>query len=84
MLGSAISPVEVVQVTRYGLWLAAGDEEYFLNFSNFPWFRKASIDAVCNVEEAAPGHFHWPLLDIDLDIETILHSERFPLVDRGR
>ena len=84
MPGSAISPVEVIQVTRHGLWLAVGDDEYFLDFGNFPWFKKAAIDAICAVEEPGPGHFHWPLLDIDLDIETILHPERFPLLDQAK
>jgi hypothetical protein len=84
MPGIVISPVEVIQVSRYGLWLAVGDAEYFLNFRDFPWFREASIDAICAVEEAAKDHFHWPLLDIDLDVETILHPERFPLLDQAR
>lgn len=83
MPGSVTSPIEIVQVSRFGIWLAAGDNEYFLDFVHFPWFRKASIEAICAVEEEAPGHFHWPLLDIDLDVETILNPERYPLVDKG-
>jgi len=83
MPGSAISLVEVVQVTRHGLWLAAGDRELFLDFKLFPWFAKANIEAICAVEEVAPGHFHWPVLDIDLDIGTILDPGSYPLVDRA-
>ena len=39
----------------------------------------APIGMIMNVELAAPGHFHWPDLDIDVDIESIEHPENFPL-----
>jgi len=74
------SPVEVVQITKFGLWLAVGEEEYFLDFSFFPWFRKASIEAICEVNEVRPGHLYWPKLDIDLDIDRIRSPEKYPLV----
>jgi hypothetical protein len=80
MPGIAISPVEVVQVTRHGLWLAVGDAEYFLDFKHFPWFRDATISAVCEVKEVMPGHFFWPVLDIDLDLDAIRFPEKYPLV----
>ena len=83
MPGTVISPIEVVHISRRGFWLAVGNSEYFLDFDLFPWFRKASVDAICMVEEAAPGHFYWPDLDVDLDLESILHPELFPLVDRA-
>ncbi len=80
MPGMAISPVEVVQVTRHGLWLAVGDAEHLLDFKHFPWFRDATIEAVCNVEEVSPGHFFWPALDIDLDLDTIKEPGKYPLI----
>lgn len=82
MPGTIISPVEVFQVSKYGLWLAHGDTEYFLDFESFPWFSEGSIAEVCDVEEVSPGHFHWPQLDIDLDIDRILQPEQYPLVAR--
>jgi hypothetical protein len=83
MHGTVISPVELVQVTRFGFWLAIGDDEHYLNFADFPWFKKATIEALSAVEEAAPGHLHWSLLDVDLDVESIVHPENFPLIDAG-
>ena len=35
---------------------------------------------VFNVIEERDGHFHWPDLDVDLDIDRIQHPERYPLV----
>ncbi len=60
--------------------MAVGDAEFFLDFSHFPWFRKATIDAICDVQEVSPNHFYWPALDIDLSTEIINNPTQFPLV----
>lgn len=43
MPGAATSAVEVTNISRHGLWLLLGDEELFLPFEHFPWFRRATI-----------------------------------------
>ena len=78
-LGTPTSAVEVTNVSGHGLWLLAHDEELFLSYEDFPWFREAAIGKVANVTEPSPGHFYWPDLDIDLGVETIRNPERFPL-----
>jgi hypothetical protein len=83
MPGIATSPVEIVQLSRFGFWLAVGDAEYFLDFTHFPWFRAATIEAICEVDEVAPDHFYWPSLDIDLDLDAIRSPEKYPLVYQG-
>ncbi|HCM25096.1 MAG: hypothetical protein A2Z99_14710 [Treponema sp. GWB1_62_6] len=80
MPGTVISPVEVVQVSRFGIWLAVDTDEHFLDYKYFPWFRKAAIDEICEVEMLIPGHFFWPKLDIDLDIDCILNPGSYPLI----
>jgi len=55
------------------------DEELFLPYEDFPWFREASISAILNVEEPTRGHLFWPDLDVDLGLESIAHPQRFPL-----
>ena len=82
MPGIRTSSVEVVQLTPVGLWLAWRDIELYLDHDLFPWFRRASVDQVFNVIEERDGHFHWPDLDVDLDIDRIQHPERYPLVAR--
>ena len=77
--GKPTSGVEVVDISTHGLWLLAGDQEHFLSFEEFPWFKSATIAAVLNVREELPGNFHWPELDVDLCLESIKHPERFPL-----
>jgi hypothetical protein len=31
--------VEVTNVSKHGFWLLLGDEELFVPFSEFPWFK---------------------------------------------
>lgn len=82
--GKNISVAEVTNVSKHGLWLWLADREHFLSFVDFPWFREASIGALCNVELPSPHHLYWPDLDVDLAVESIEHPERFPLVSRSR
>ena len=71
-------------MSRHGLWLLVGDEELFLPFEHFPWFRDASIEKISVVEREPADHLYWPLLDIDLTVESIRTPGAFPLVARGR
>ena len=82
MPGTSTFPVEVTNVSRHGLWLLVGDEELFLPFEQFPWFRDASIEEISVVERQTADHLYWPLLDIDLSVESIRTPAAFPLVAR--
>jgi hypothetical protein len=64
-------------------WLLLGDEELFVPFSSFPWFRDASIGKLTEVELPSPHHLYWPALDVDLAVDSIRHPEQFPLVSRA-
>jgi Protein of unknown function (DUF2442) len=83
MPGISTFLVEITNVSRHGLWLLAGDEELFLPFEEFPWFRGASIERISAVERPTADHLHWPLLDIDLSIESIRNPTAFPLIALG-
>ena len=39
-LGANISQVEVTNVSKHGFWLLLDDEELFLPFAEFPWFKE--------------------------------------------
>jgi len=81
-LGSSTSPVEVTHISRHGFWLLLDDEELFLAFSDFPWFKNAAVGKIINVELPSSNHLYWPELDVDLAVESIRHPERFPLVSQ--
>lgn len=76
--GTGTSTIEVTDISPQGIWVLAGDEEIFLPFETFPWFKSARVESILKVEEQAPGHYHWPDLDIDLDLDTMRHPERYP------
>jgi hypothetical protein len=82
MPGTSTSPIEVSHISRHGFWLLLGEEELFLPFEHFPWFRRATIDQICGVEQVSTDHLHWPQLDIDLSIRSIRDPAAFPLVAR--
>jgi len=84
VLGPGTLAVEVTNVSKHGFWLLLGDEELFVPFADFPWFRDAPIGKLTDVELPSPHHLYWPALDIDLAVASIRHPEQFPLVSRGR
>ncbi|MGB7989786.1 MAG: DUF2442 domain-containing protein [Candidatus Methylophosphatis roskildensis] len=79
-LGTNTLEVEVTNVSKHGLWLLLGDEELFMPFAEFPWFRDAPIGKVLNVERPKAHRLYWPDLDVDLAVQSIRHPERFPLI----
>lgn len=81
-LGENISAVEVTNISRHGFWVLLNDEELFLPFAEFPWFRDVAVGKILHVELPSPNHLYWPELDIDLAVESIRHPERFPLVSQ--
>lgn len=80
--GLNTSLVEVTNISKHGFWLLLEDEELFLPFSDFPWFQKASVGSILNVELPSSNHLYWPELDVDLAVESIRYPEKFPLVSQ--
>lgn len=75
--------VEVTNISQHGFWLLLRDEELFLPFSEFPWFRDVTVGKIVRVELPSKDHLYWPELDVDLSVESIRHPERFPLVSQA-
>src|SRR2546430_7922518 len=74
--GQSTSAVEVTNVSPHGFWLLVGRREYFVRFTDFPWFRDATIAELMRVELPSPHHLYWPDLDVDLAVESLDHPER--------
>ena len=82
-LGRSTLGVEVTNISKHGIWLMVDEEEYFLPFSGFPWFKSAALDAVFRIERPHPHHLYWPDLDVDLTVESIRHPDKYPLISKG-
>jgi hypothetical protein len=83
MLGVPTSEIEVSLVSNKGFWLLLDTEDLFVPFSEFPWFQQATIEAVTTVEKPTANHLYWPLLDIDLSVESIRNPSAFPLLTKS-
>lgn len=79
MPGTSTSAIEVSLVSNKGFWLLLGDEELFVPYSEFPWFKKATLEQIVNIEWPTPNHLYWPLIDIDLSVKSIRNPSEFPL-----
>jgi hypothetical protein len=80
VVGENISPIEVLNISKHGFWLLVQEEEYFLSFAEFSWFKEAKVADILNVELPHPHHLYWPALDVDLELESIKALEKYPLV----
>lgn len=74
------SHVEVTNVSNHGIWLYVKGIEYFLPFEDFPWFKEAKIGEILEVELFHDNHLRWEKLDIDLEIESLIDPDKYPLV----
>lgn len=79
-LGKNTSEIAVTDISPDGVWVLINDEELFMPFNSFPWFKKATVEQILNVVAESPGAYHWPELDIDLGINSIRHPDKYPLV----
>jgi hypothetical protein len=82
--GKPTSNVEVGNVSPNGVWLLLDRREVFLPFTEFPWFREATIGQIAVVEHLHPRHLYWPKLDVDLAVDSLDHPERYPLVSQAK
>lgn len=74
--------IEVSLVSNQGFWLLAEDEELFLSYADFPWFKNATIAQITNVERPSADHLYWPSLDVDLSVESVRDPSKFPLISK--
>jgi hypothetical protein len=80
-LGQNISTVEVTNISSHGIWILAGEDEMFLPYEKFPWFKDVPIKQILNLEQPFMNHFYWPDLDVDLSTEIIKNPDRFPITN---
>lgn len=84
MPGTTTLAAEVTNISKHCFWLLLGEEELAVPFSEFPWFKKATIEQLSDVQRPTDEHLYWPQLDVDLSVESIRHPENFPLVSTLR
>ena len=83
MPGSVTLEAEVTNISKHGFWVLLGDEELAVPFAQFPWFEKATVAQLADVQRPSANHLYWPQLDVDLSVESIRNPDAFPLVSAG-
>lgn len=78
-LGKSTSRVEVLNISSRGVWLYVKGKEYFLPHEEFPWFRGATVAQIHAVKLLHGRHLHWERLDVDIELDSLEHPERYPL-----
>ena len=67
-------------INAQGLMISVGGQDYFLSYNRVPWMRTAPVNSVLNVQMCGRNAIEWPELDVDLELESLRHPERYPLV----
>ncbi len=70
---------EVTNISPFGIRVLAGGTELFIGFKEFPFFDGASIKDIADVESDSYGNLHWRKLDVDIEIDSLMNPENYPL-----
>lgn len=77
---TADTSVSVLMINAQGIMLSVCGNDYFLSYNRIPWMRDASIKSVLNVKMSGRNAIEWPDLNVDLEIDSLKHPERYPLI----
>lgn len=72
--------VSVLMINAQGIMLSVLGNDYFISYNRIPWMQDAPIRSVLNVQMSGTRAIEWPDLDVDLEIESLQHPERYPLI----
>ena len=72
--------VSVLMINAQGIMLSVQGNDYFISYNRMPWLKDARISDVLNVRMSGRSAIEWTSLDIDLEIESLKHPERYPLI----
>lgn len=70
----------VLMINSQGIMLSVQGNDYFLSYNRVPWLKNARICDVLNVSMCGRNAIAWETLGIDLEVESLKHPERYPLI----
>jgi len=77
---SQFTSVAVLMINSQGMMLSVQGQDYFVSYNRVPWLLDARVSSALNVRMSGPRAIEWPELDVDLEIDSLKHPERYPLV----
>lgn len=72
--------VRVLMINDKGIMLSVKGNDYFISYNRIPWMKNACISDALDVQMSGRNAIEWPKLDIDLEIDSLKHPERYPLI----
>ena len=72
--------VSVLMINDKGIMLSVKGNDYFISYNRMPWIKNASIMDALNVQMSGRNAIEWPTLNIDLEIDSLKHPKRYPLI----
>lgn len=72
--------VRVVSINADGIFINAFGRDYFLSYNRLPWFKNAKVSEILNVSSMGTTAISWNSLDVDIEIDSLNHPEKYPLV----
>lgn len=76
---NTLNKAEVIGITRFGIWVLVHDTEYYLDYTEFPWFRRSKVEDIYNLEFKHGKHLRWKKLDIDIELDSLKNLKQYPL-----
>ena len=70
----------VLMINAQGILISVEGQDYFLSYNRVPWMKDARISDVLNVRMSGRSAIEWETLDVGLEIESLKHPERYPLI----
>ena len=67
-------------INNQGIMISVEGNDYFLSYNRVPWLKDATVRNILNIKMSGKNAVEWPDLDIDLEIDSLKHPERYPLV----
>lgn len=72
--------VKVQSINNDGIFIDAFGKDYFISFNRLPWFRDAKVSDIMNVRNIGTMGIRWDAIDIDLELDSLIHPEKYPLI----
>ena len=72
--------VNVRSIMPDGIFISVCENDYYLSYDRLPWFKNAKVSDVFNVKMCGNEGIRWDALDVDLEMESLIHPEKYPLV----
>ena len=71
---------DVLMINDRGIMISVQGQDYFLSYNRVPWMIDATINEVLDVRMSGNNAIEWPKLQVDLEVESLRHPERYPLL----